>query len=241
VRAGDAGASEPGETSTPGEGDATAGDSGETVDAGADAGTDAGALDSSRPSDAYILQDALLEASEDAARDTGPDQGTSAGPEGGADADRDAGSDAWIDAGGDIEIDAGMDAEVDAGTDAGCNDGPQVTFVTPAFGATIHVRSTSTTVSAFSVHVDFPCAPMQTVRFDYVGPAGIVVDQEAVFTSYADPFIQQTLVGGASSSLASQAGGQSTSSWLFSVTAVDAQNRSTTSGEPFGLVVGGGG
>jgi hypothetical protein len=243
VTPGDAGASEPGETQPPGEGDAAAGDSGETVDAAADAGADAGARDSSRPSDAYILPDAPLEASEDTGLDAAPDQSTSTGPEGGQDADRDAGSDAWVDAGGGVEIDAAMDAEIDAGTDAGCSDGPQVTFVTPTFGATIHVRTgtSSTYVYAFSLHVDFPCAPMQMLQFDYVGPAGIVVEQESIFTSYADPFTEQTQVGGTSSSLASHAGGLSTSSWLFSVTAVDAENRSTTVSEPFGLVVSAGG
>jgi hypothetical protein len=99
------------------------------------------------------------------------------------------------------------------------------------------MRNPATYFSTFSVHVDFPCAPMQTVQFDYAGPEGTVLQQETIFTSYADPFAQQTQVGGGSPSLAAHDSGNSTSSWLFKVTAVDANNQTTTVTEPFTLVV----
>jgi hypothetical protein len=233
---GDAAIGETGTAWTPGSGEGPLGDGGNAVDsaqpdavngeedAAADGGTEAGSLDASRDGDARVAQDAGLEASL---------------PDGGADAGNDAGDDAGPEAG----LDGGPDAGIDADADAGCDQNPQITFLTPSFGSTIRVRTgiSSTYVYAFSVHVDFPCAPMLTVQFDYVGPAGTVLEQETVFTSYADPFTQQTQVGGASSSLAAHDGGQSTSSWIFSVTAVDGDHRTTTVSEAFGLSTGSGG
>jgi hypothetical protein len=216
-------------------------------DSRVDTAADGGSADASGHVDGEAGPDAALEAGEDAGLDTGPELDTGpvedAGADGGADAGLDAEADAGFDADAGYDTDAGLDAGpeagVDAGVDTGCNIPPQVTFVTPTSGATIHVhtRDSSTFVSAFSVHVDFPCAPMQTVQFDYVGPAGSVAAQEAVFASYTDPFAEQTQVGGATSSLAAFDGGQSTSSWLFSVTAVDANNQATAVSQPFTLVV----
>jgi hypothetical protein len=135
--------------------------------------------------------------------------------------------------------DARPDASDGAGGDSGCNSPPEVTVITPSFGATVHVslHDPSTDVFAFSAHAVFPCAPMQRVQFDYAGPQGTVQEHEQLFTSYADPFTQQTLVGGGSSSLAGDAGGQGTSAWLFSVTATDANNQVTVVSEPFTLVI----
>jgi hypothetical protein len=44
-------------------------------------------------------------------------------------------------------------------------------------------------------------------------------------------------VGGGNGSLAAHDGGQSTSSWVFKVTATDASNRTVTASESFTLVV----
>jgi hypothetical protein len=57
------------------------------------------------------------------------------------------------------------------------------------------------------------------------------------FTSYADPFTQQTQVGGSGPSLQANDNGNNPSSWLFSVSATDADGRNTTAKEPFSLVV----
>jgi hypothetical protein len=254
-QSGDAGATEAGEASGGDQGDAAADGSPIGVDAATadtgggesdawvagdsrvDARAEGGSADASGHVDGEAGPDAAFEAGEDAGPDTGSVE------EAGADADAvaDAGLDAYADAGFDAtgDFDSGPEADADAAVDAGCNIPPQVTFLAPSSGATIHVRTrdSSTFVSAFSVHVDFPCAPMQTVQFDYAGPAGSVAAQEALFTTYTDPFVEQTQVGGTSSSLAAFDGGQSTSSWLFSVTAVDANNQVTAVSQPFTLIV----
>jgi hypothetical protein len=237
----------------------------EQADAAADGGVggnDAAGLDGARVDGPAV--DARTEASSgDGGRDadeeavwgeapeTGAEGGPDASPEGagtdgagpdGADPDAGAGLDADAEAGDDAapdaEVDAGAEAGFDAELDAGCSDSPQVTFLAPIAGTTIHVRDRDSTtwVATFSVHVDFRCAPVQTVKFDYQGPDGTVHEQEALFTSYADPFTQQTQVGGPSPSLAAYDGGQSTSAWLFSVTAVDANNHSTSVSLPFTLL-----
>jgi hypothetical protein len=176
-----------------------------------------------------------LEAGDDAQlSDASPDAGIdAAAPDANLDAVAEGDTDARTDAG----LEGGPDAAVDAATDSGCSGAPQITILTPASGATITVvnHDSSTFTFTFSAHVDF-CATIHSVTFDYSGPEGRVPGQEMTFSSYANPFAQDTQVGG-SASLESQNEGQSVSNWTFSVTATDGNHLTTVATEPFTLLV----
>jgi hypothetical protein len=223
----------------------------------ADADTDAGAhTDAQAVTDAHALADAAgdAEAPGDAGTSNAADAGVngvsdSMGDEASADGPSDA--DAAVDAAGaavdaddgaarDALPEAVLDAEpdADAAADAACS-APHVSVLTPASAATITVSNgnRSTYFFTFSAQVDF-CAAMQSVTFDYSGPMGRVSAQERIFTSPASPFTERTQVGGAGNSLAAYDGGQNPSSWIFVVTAVDANNQITVVEVPFTLMVG---
>jgi hypothetical protein len=88
----------------------------------------------------------------------------------------------------------------------------------------------------FQAKVTF-CQPMAEVKFDYQDQSGALCQmQQHVFTTYADPFSQNTAVGGLGSlSVCGGRGGGG--AWHFLVTATDQAKQTTTLSVPFTLVV----
>jgi hypothetical protein len=86
----------------------------------------------------------------------------------------------------------------------------------------------------FQAKVTF-CQPMADVRFEYQDARGLLCQMQGMtFGTYADPFSQNTAVGGVGS--LSVCGGRG-GAWNFLVTATDAAKQTTTLSVPFTLVV----
>ena len=98
---------------------------------------------------------------------------------------------------------------------------------------TVHTPDMTTWHYDFQAKVTF-CQPMVDVKFEYQDQRGLLCQMQSMtFGTYADPFSQNTAVGGLDSLAVCGGAGK----WNLVVTATDQAKQTTTLSVPFTLVV----